>query len=1338
MRLLSPTSPSSSAETVFRPAPLRAAGRGALMLGTALGCSIAILAAPDSAQAQTCSVLMPGVTECVTGPANKTITVDDGTIVPVGLPVSGDNITIKAENAAIHSNSGPAIDAVSNDFGDISISIGMIEAQGDENHGVYAVAKDGAITVVSDQIRTTGEGAMAIFAEANRDISITSTTIFVEAETGPDGDSAAINARSSNGDVTVVSGDVTTGTPTNSAEGVSGIWATADAGDVAVTSKGAITTWGDRAAGIVASADGDVTVTKGGATGVGAIRTSGNFGVGVVVSAGGNATVDIGDITTSGEYSTGLDVGGDEVVIKSGALIMSGYGSRGMAVSGSSGVTITSTTLATGGDYASGMDVYSGGDVEIVSTTLTTEGQYSDGMDVEAYGDIIITSDSLTTSGYESRGIDANAWKIPSGDGYVGGSVRITSKTLTTKGDNSDGIDVDADADAEVTSETLETHGYNAEGISVDAEGRITVTSGRLITRGENSDGIDADSDYGDVEVTSGTLETLGDDSTGIDASAYESVTVASGSLITRGDYSDGILANARGAVTITSDSVQTAGKSSRGIAAESDAGSVVITSGSVVATGGDSGNGYNNVGGIVAVANAGSITITSGSVTTGIEGVVGAAGGEAGYRATGIRAHASGDVTIDSTGTVATWGDEAMGIRTASQQGAVNVKAKTVTTAGKLSHGVVALSSGAVSVDVGTIRTSGENAIGLIASSDDDLSVKVGTIQASGVGAAGLLAYSFGDAVVQAGSVKVTGSDAIIVRALDGAVNLVVSGETASAEHSGISAAGSTMNVTVAAGGSVVGKTAGIRVGSDLGTTLNIAGSVSSTGGFAIEVEGAAATINNTGNTIIGAISLTDNDDVVNNSGSFIAAGESLFGLGNDVFNNTGVLRLLESTTPRTATFSGLETFNNRGSINLANDVVGDVLNLNGAAFNGQAGSALIVDVKGSQSDVLKVGSVTGVTTVTVNTIGKVAIGEVAVFLESAADVIGTEFVLNDKQARGLIGYDLVFDTDNDTFGVVGRASIYALDPLRFIGGAQNMWHEGADVWSNRMNQVRDTASVRPDGLEAWAQVVAGGEELDSGPRVFNAFGSDVTGDLSYDQDYVGFSTGFDIRRSGERGSTLWGLTTGLMQSELDLNSGTSAKYSGFNLGAYAGLTRDVFFLNGLVRMDAFTVDAMIPAVPVYENFDGTNWGAKVEAGARFDGGRWFAEPLARLAWVSSDLDSFSVEDGDFDYDTATSLRAELGLRLGAQFKGGAGVSIAPHLGVFAVEEMEGENEMKLTLGGATDTLVDLPGGRHGRAELGVTASAPGGLEAFAQGEALFGDDAKGFTARAGVRWRF
>jgi len=93
--------------------------------------------------------------------------------------------------------------------------------------------------------------------------------------------------------------------------------------------------------------------------------------------------------------------------------------------------------------------------------------------------------------------------------------------------------------------------------------------------------------------------------------------------------------------------------------------------------------------------------------------------------------------------------------------------------------------------------------------------------------------------------------------------------------------------------------------------------------------------------------------------------------------------------------------------------------------------------------------------------------------------------------------------------------------------------------------------------------------------------------------------------------------------------------------------------------------------------------------------------------------------------------------MRIGGTF-GSGNVVLTPYIGVYAVEEFEGENEMTFSTGPTSFIIQDEARDGYGQAEFGVTAQTFYGLEAMLKGEWNFGGDAEGGAVRLGARWRW
>ncbi len=126
--------------------------------------------------------------------------------------------------------------------------------------------------------------------------------------------------------------------------------------------------------------------------------------------------------------------------------------------------------------------------------------------------------------------------------------------------------------------------------------------------------------------------------------------------------------------------------------------------------------------------------------------------------------------------------------------------------------------------------------------------------------------------------------------------------------------------------------------------------------------------------------------------------------------------------------------------------------------------------------------------------------------------------------------------------------------------------------------------------------------------------------------------------------------------------------------------------------------------AYPVVAGIDGKSYGAEGEVGYRARMGGLAVDFGAGLAYVRTDIDSFSASNATFDLDAKI------------------------------LHEFKGDNESSFTSGGFVLPLQDYGRGTWGRAELGISGSA-GGTNGFLAAWGELGD-VKGYGLRAGIRF--
>ncbi|HNB96325.1 MAG TPA: hypothetical protein PLX07_15200, partial [Microthrixaceae bacterium] len=213
-----------------------------------------------------------------------------------------------------------------------------------------------------------------------------------------------------------------------------------------------------------------------------------------------------------------------------------------------------------------------------------------------------------------------------------------------------------------------------------------------------------------------------------------------------------------------------------------------------------------------------------------------------------------------------------------------------------------------------------------------------------------------------------------------------------------------------------------GVQSDSADGTYIYNGGSLSGGAGRAIDVDGGSAFIQNDGG-LYGFVDLTDNNDHFEQDGYWDAYGTSTFGAGTDDVDNDGYMAFSRfHGAASTTTLTGLEFFDNAGTITAVDSQVNDQLVMTGTSFTGTGGSELDIDVQlggpGSAADRLYIGSAQGSTFIAPNDLlagspGALNFGGILVVDSANAAEIGTEFSM-DNVDKGFVEYELFFDAAN------------------------------------------------------------------------------------------------------------------------------------------------------------------------------------------------------------------------------------------------------------------------------------------------------------------------------------
>ncbi|MGE5566541.1 MAG: hypothetical protein ACM3YN_10370, partial [Parcubacteria group bacterium] len=367
---------------------VRRGGRSLLLLSTALGCSLLVIAAPGASRAAsecgtgstlTCAAgdYPTGIT--YTGVTDLNLTLSPGVTVENGVLVQGSGqLTLDASTDTDVSSAGGVGVRVDGGVGDVFVSTDSTASSADGGAAIFVTTTSGAATVISNTATTTSlydagghtNDGVAVFTQTGA-ISIQSGTAQVVGN-----QASGVVGYAHDADITIESHNASSsGANGNSVYGyaeaggavsiVSGTATSSGAGNGAVVgighdgvtiTSGTATSHGDAdlvyADGIYGySAAGDVSITSD------VVETDGFKAVGIRVPAGQAITIDSGSITTHGDRSQGILVkaGAGDVSITSDTILTEGAGSHGIYVANAGGADIAgigSWRAATGGTGA--------------------------------------------------------------------------------------------------------------------------------------------------------------------------------------------------------------------------------------------------------------------------------------------------------------------------------------------------------------------------------------------------------------------------------------------------------------------------------------------------------------------------------------------------------------------------------------------------------------------------------------------------------------------------------------------------------------------------------------------------------------------------------------------------------------------------------------------------------------------------------------------------------------------------------------------------------------------------------------------------------------------------
>lgn len=605
------------------------------------------------------------------------------------------------------------------------------------------------------------------------------------------------------------------------------------------------------------------------------------------------------------------------------------------------------------------------------------------------------------------------------------------------------------------------------------------------------------------------------------------------------------------------------------------------------------------------------------------------------------------------------------------------------------------------------------------------------------------------------AATVNVTGaaSNGVQLTSTGGPVVASV-GSVSSAMGSGVVLSGTTASLTTASGSTVSGGINGVSMNSVSGSTLFNAGTINGTT-YAVSTTGGQATINNAG-TINGAVALGGGGSVVNNTGTFNARGTSNFGAG-DRFNNSGRVTVgATSLVPVSATFAGLGTFDNTGTISMQNGHTGDTLTL-GGNYIGSGNALLALDVAPGaaiNADRLIVGGrATGFTGVNVvlPAGSQPLFNTGTVIVQTGAGSSATAFgVTADTANAGLVRYDIAYNPVAANYSLVAVPGDAAYNMLGYGTAERNLWNKSADAVTAQMQSRRDALwSMGGTAPEAKLWMTMGGsvDKVD-GSRDFGMAGQPHLTNTSYKQDYFGGQMGLGLSGGvNTRGGFALGVTGGYINSRAKFG-GTADRidFDAVNGGVYASFTSGNLFMNALGKYDYYWAKATSFGGGYEVKTKGSAYGARGEVGLRFGSDSFFMEPVAQLSYVHTSLDAFSVRGTNVSFDGRDGLRGKAGARIGGVTTIGSEAKMSFYAGANYVHDFKDEGEVTFANSGGTFTAMRDRMPDYGEAVVGLTIASNQSVSGFMEANYTrsfntgTGDNAKieGAGARVGINFKF
>jgi uncharacterized protein with beta-barrel porin domain len=275
---------------------------------------------------------------------------------------------------------------------------------------------------------------------------------------------------------------------------------------------------------------------------------------------------------------------------------------------------------------------------------------------------------------------------------------------------------------------------------------------------------------------------------------------------------------------------------------------------------------------------------------------------------------------------------------------------------------------------------------------------------------------------------------------------------------------------------------------------------------------------------------------------------------------------------------------------------------------------------------------------------------------------------------------------------------------------------------------------------------------------------------DNSFAQENRSMTLGFDFGRlSVGAGEWVVGAMFGYAQAKIEYATIVNdAKLEGGHVGLYSGFTAGGFFNDLVVNAawleldnDAPSLNLVADAVcdpssvrcivtpadrPILSTPTRT-FGGQMETGWRFGFGPAYAEPLATLSWLQTELDPMRVPaddpvriGGTVEFETSRSIRGGLGVRMGMDDVAPTFMPLAVSITARSVQEWDGEATVSVAnIGPDTLAVRNVLDGAFNELNAGVSlGDGSEHLGAFLNVGGVWGEDYEAKTGSLGVRLKW